>query len=86
MSGRLKMVGKLLDKYIIPKYYIDIDDYELTSQDNVTKIIFYMDGTQQEIEEEIVDECNSVLGALKSTKHKFVYLFTTDGEDFYTYT
>ena len=43
-----------------------------------------MDGTDQEIEEEIVEECLSVL-SLIPTQYKVTFKFTTDGEDFYTY-
>ena len=85
MSSRLKMVGKLLDKYILPKYY-DIMEYQLTPKDGDIEIVFWMDGTEEEIEEQIVDECYSILSVVRPPQHKFIYNFTTNGEDFYTYT
>ena len=84
MSGRLKMVGKLLDKYVLPKYD-DIMEYHITSYDDTIEITFWMAGTESEVEEEIVDECWTVLSTLGSIPYRFLFRFTTEGDDFYEY-
>jgi hypothetical protein len=85
MDSRLKMVGKLLDRYIISKYD-DIMEYTLRyDEDGNIEIVFWMDGTEQEVEEEIVDECYIVLTIVKPKNNYFIFKFTTEGEHFYTY-
>lgn len=84
MDSRLKMVGKLLDRYIVSKYE-DIGEYTLRYDEGNIEIVFWMDGTEQELEEEIVDECWVILKIVKPPKHHFIYKFTTEGENFYTY-
>jgi hypothetical protein len=44
-----------------------------------------MDGTEQEMEEEIVSECDSVLSIVGPTDYRFIYKFTTNGINFYIY-
>jgi broad specificity phosphatase PhoE len=76
-------VKRLLDKFILPKYD-DIMEYHITPNDNKIEIIFWMDGTDQETEEEIVSETYTVL-SLMSSEYHFIFKFTTEGEHFYTY-
>jgi hypothetical protein len=85
MDSTLKILTKLIEKFILPQYD-DIYEYHITPRldDKIIEIIFWMDGTDQEIEEEIVEECLSVL-SLIPTQYKVTFKFTTDGEDFYTY-
>jgi choline kinase len=87
METTIKTVHKLLDKLILPKYD-DIMEYHLESlnDDTVIKIVFWMDGTEQEVEEEIVNECRTILSLIGNTNYKFRISFTTEGEHFYTYT
>ena len=49
------------------------------------EITFWMDGTDQETEEEIVEECRSVLNILGSIPYNFIFRITTEGEHFYIY-
>ena len=84
METTIKSIHKLLDKLILPKYE-DIDEYHIIFNDGDIEITFWMDGTDQETEEEIVDECWSVLGMLGSDDYHFIFKFTTEGEHFYTY-
>ena len=83
MDTTTKTVSKLLDKLILPKYD-DIVEYHITPNDKNIEIIFWMDGTDQETEEEIVSETYTVL-TLMSSEHHFIFKFTTEGENFYTY-
>ncbi len=84
METTIKTVHKLLDKLILPKYE-DIVEYHIIINDRDIEITFWMDGTDQETEEEIVDECWSVLSMLGSDEYHFIFKFTTEGEHFYTY-
>lgn len=83
MESTIKTVSKLLDKLILPKYE-DIDEYHITFNDGDIEVTFWMDGTDQETEEEIVSETYTVL-SLMTSEHHFIFKFTTEGEHFYTY-
>lgn len=78
-----KTISRLLDKFILPKYD-DIMEYHITPSDKNIEIVFWMDGTDQETEEEIVSETYTVL-SLMTSEHHFIFKFTTEGEHFYTY-
>lgn len=78
-----KTISRLLDKFILPKYD-DIMEYHITPTDKNIVIVFWMDGTDQETEEEIASETYTVL-SLMSSEYHFVFKFTTEGEHFYTY-
>jgi ferredoxin-fold anticodon binding domain-containing protein len=84
MEVILKIVTKLLDKFLIPEYH-DIYEYHITSYDEFIEITFWMHGTDDETEEEIVDECDTVLSALGSIPYRFIYRFTTEGDDYSIY-
>jgi uncharacterized membrane protein len=84
METTIKTVHKLLDKLILPKYD-DIAEYHIILDDNTIEITFWMDGTEQEVEEEIAEECRSVLSMLGSDDYHFIFKFTTEGEHFYIY-
>jgi hypothetical protein len=86
MDRTLKIVNKLLNKFILPKYE-DIMEYSTSSYNEFKEIeiTFWMDGTDQEMEEEIVSECDSVLSIVGPTDYRFIYKFTTNGINFYTY-
>jgi hypothetical protein len=64
----------------------DIMEYHITSYDDIIEITFWMEGTEQEVEEDIVDECKSVLNMLGPIPYEFIFRFTTEGNNFYTYT
>lgn len=85
METTLKILTKLIEKFILPQYD-DIYEYHITPRlDNqIIEITFWMDGTDQEIEEEIVEECLSVLSFIP-TKYKVTFRFTTEGDNFYEY-
>ena len=85
MEKTIKTINKLLDKLLLPQYD-DIVEYHITSYDEFIEITFWMDGTDQETEEEIVDECYSVLNILGSIPYEFIFRFTTEGDSYYTYT
>jgi hypothetical protein len=84
MEKTIKTINKLLDKLLLPEYD-DIMEYHITSYDEFIEITFWMDGTDQETEEEIVDECHSILRMIGPTQYRFLFKFTTEGENFYTY-
>jgi len=84
METTLKAVDKLIDKFILPMDE-DIMEYQITSYDDIIEITFWMAGTEQEVEEQIVDECHSVLQMLGPTDYRFLFRFTTEGEHFYEY-
>jgi hypothetical protein len=84
METILKTIEKLLDKFILSKYE-DIDEYHIIFNDRDIEITFWMDGTDQETEEEIVDECHSILSIIGPTDYRFIFKFTTEGTNFYTY-
>ena len=88
MEQTLKILKKLLDNFIIPKFE-DIVEYGLKHQKDINgdkvKIDFIMDGTEEEIEEEIVYECYNLLKYYDLPNLKLSITFTTDGENFYVY-
>lgn len=84
MEKTIKTISKLLDKLLLPQYD-DIVEYQIIPNDDKIEIIFWMDGTDQEIEEEIVDECRSVLRMIGSIPNKFIFRFTTEGDNYYIY-
>ena len=86
MESILKITRKLLDTFILPKYD-DIDEYHITfsSTQKLIEITFWMDGTEQEIEEEIVEDCHTFLDMVKPENQKIIYRFTTECDNFYTY-
>lgn len=84
MDRTLKIVNKLLDKFVLPKYD-DIMEYNSSTYNEFIEIVFWMDGTDQEIEEEIVRECDSILTIVGPTDYHFIFKFTTEGTIFYTY-
>jgi hypothetical protein len=84
MESTLKILNKLIEKFVLPQYD-DIYEYHITRHlDNIIEITFWMDGTDQEIEEEIVDECLNLLSFIPR-EYKVTFRFTTEGEDFYEY-
>jgi hypothetical protein len=84
MEAILKIVDKLIEKFIYPMDE-DIMEYHITSYDDTIEITFWMAGTEEEVEEQIVEECWTVLGTLGSIPYGFLFRFTTDGYDFYEY-
>ena len=49
------------------------------------QIEFLMDGTEQDIEEEIVEECYNLLKYYGLPNLRINFKFTTDGNNFYEY-
>ena len=88
MEQELKIVRKLLDNFITPKFE-DISDYKLKHRINIggnnIVIEFWMDGSEQEVEEEIVEECYNLLKYYGLPNLRINFKFTTDGENFYEY-
>ena len=84
MESILKIVDKLIDKFVLPMDD-DIMEYHITSYDDTIEITFWMAGTESEVEEEIVEECHSVLNILGSIPYNFIFRFTTEGDNFYEY-
>ena len=84
MDSTSKAIRKLIDNLILPQYE-DIDEYHIILDDNIIEITFWMDGTDQETEEEIAEECRSVLSMLGSDEYHLIIKFTTEGEHFYIY-
>jgi hypothetical protein len=84
METILKTIGKLLDKFVLPTDD-DIMEYTITLDDDIIEITFWMAGTESEVEEAIVDECWSVLKMLGQIPYSFLFRFTTEGDNYYTY-
>jgi hypothetical protein len=84
----LKILRKLLDNFIVPKFE-DIYEYDLIPQIDIDGdkfiIEFWMDGTEQEVEEAIVDECHNLLKYYGEPNLSIKFKFTTNGVDFYEY-
>ena len=53
--------------------------------DKVLDVLFWMDGTDGEIEQDIVSECQNVLRYYDLPDIKIRYRFTVYGESFYDY-
>jgi hypothetical protein len=88
MEQTLKILRKLLDNFILPKFE-DIFEYELKHRKDIdgdiVQIEFLMDGTEQDIEEEIVEQCYNLLKYCDLPNLRLNLRFTTDGENFYDY-
>lgn len=88
MEQTFKILRKLLDNFIVPKFE-DIYEYELKHRvdinGDIVRIEFWMDGTEQEVEEEIVEECHNLLKYYGVPNLWLSIGFTTDGENFYNY-
>ena len=84
MEPILKIVDKLIDKFVLPMDD-DIMEYHITSYDDTIEITFWMAGTESEVEEAIVEECWTVLSTLGSIPYRFLFRFTTEGDNFYEY-
>ena len=84
MKDHLNIIKKLLDNFIVPKFE-DIINYEVSLNDNGLVVLFFMDGTDEEIEQEIVYECQNILKYYSLPDIKIRYRFTVDGEDYYDY-
>ena len=86
MEQTLKIVHKLLDNFVVPKFE-DIADYTLIPSEDGERIVieFWMSGTEQEVEEEIVEECYNLLKYYGLPNLRLILKFTTEGENFYEY-
>jgi hypothetical protein len=85
MKNLDKVLEKLLDNFILPKFE-DIMNYEVSQHDeNVFDVLFFMDGTEEDIEQDIVSECQNILRYYDLPNMKIRYRFTVDGESFYDY-
>jgi len=84
MKTIIKTISKLLDKLLLPQYD-DIVEYQIIPNEEKIEIIFWMGGTDQDTEEEIVYEIQSILKMIGPIEYWIVYKFTTDGEHFYSY-
>ena len=84
MDSTSKAIRKLIDNLILPQYE-DIAEYHIILDDNIIEITFWMDGTDQETEEEIVNDCWGALNMLGSDDYHYIFKFTTEGEHFYIY-
>lgn len=86
MEQTFKIMRKLLDNFILPKFG-EIMSYDFIETDNDEKLIieFWMDGTEQELEEEIVDEFHNLQKYYGLSNLRVKFKFTTDGENFYEY-
>ena len=88
MEQTLKILRKLLDNFIVPKFE-DISYYKLKERTDIGSnrvvIEFWMDGTEQEVEEEIVEESYNLLKYYGLPNLRINFKFTTDGENFYEY-
>ena len=79
------VLEKILSNFILPKFE-DIMNYEVSQHDdNVLDVLFWMDGTDEEIEQDIVSECQNVLRYYDLPDIKIRYRFTVDGENYYDY-
>jgi hypothetical protein len=85
MKNINKVLEKILSNFIIPKFE-DIISYEVSQHDeNIFDVLFFMDGTEEDIEQDIVSECQNVLRYYDLPDLKIRYRFTVDGESSYDY-
>ena len=86
MEQTINTLTKLLDNFILPKFE-EIMEYKLIPSHNGSylRVEFWMDGTEPDIEEEIVDTIEGFLKYFNLGDARFEYGFTTGGEHFYDY-
>ena len=75
----------MLDNFILPEYD-DIISYDLSfGDDEYLDILFWMDGTDEELEIDIMNSCQNILRYYSLSDVKVRYRFTVDGDNFYSY-
>lgn len=84
MKEHSNVLKKLLDNFIVPRFD-DIIRYGLSFDENKLDILFLMEGTDEEEENEIVQECKNLLKYYTISDIEIRYRFTTDGIYFYDY-
>ena len=78
----IKQFSKYIDRIILPKY-ADIIDYEIEVRNNhitdkiLVDFIFYMDGTEYDIEQEIVKNCLNMMDVFGISNINYGFSFET---------
>lgn len=78
----IKQFSKYIDRIILPKY-AEIIDYEIEVRNNditdkiLVDFIFYMDGTEYDIEQEIVEKCLDMMDVFGISNINYGFSFET---------
>lgn len=78
----IKQFSKYIDRIILPKYP-EIIDYEIEVRNNditdniLVNFIFYMDGSEYDIEEEIVEKCSDMMKVFGLSNINYGFSFET---------
>ena len=78
----IKQFSKYIDRIILPKYP-EIIDYEIEIRNNditdniLVNFIFYMDGSEYDIEEEIVEKCSDMMNVFGLSNINYGFSFET---------
>ena len=78
----IKQFSKYIDRIILPKY-AEIIDYEIEVRNNhitdkiLVDFIFFMDGTEYDIEEEIVEKCLNMMDVFGISNINYGFSFET---------
>lgn len=79
----IKQFSKYIDRIILPKYP-EIIDYEIEVRNNditdniLVNFIFYMDGSEYDIEEEIVEKCSDMMNVFGLSNIYYRFSFETN--------
>lgn len=79
----IKQFSKYIDRIILPKYP-EIIDYEIEVRNNditdniLVNFIFYMDGSEYDIEEEIVEKCSDMMNVFGLSNINYGFSFETN--------
>lgn len=78
----IKQFSKYIDRIILPKYpeiidyEIEVSNYHITDYISVN-FIFYMDGSEYDIEEEIVEKCSDMMNVFGLSNINYGFSFET---------
>lgn len=78
----IKQFSKYIDRIILPKYpeiidyEIEVSNYHITDDISVN-FIFYMDGSEYDIEEEIVEKCSDMMNVFGLSNINYGFSFET---------
>lgn len=79
----IKQFSKYIDRIILPKYpeiinyEIEVSNYHITDYIFVN-FIFYMDGSEYDIEEEIVEKCSDMMNVFGLSNINYGFSFETN--------
>lgn len=73
----IKQFSKYIDRIILPKYP-EIIKYDIEVNKFLVNFIFYMDGTEYDIEEQIVEKCLDMMDIFGVSNINYGFSFETN--------